>query len=143
MRKVLFAVLPVLLLAGCAIRQQVQPVSADIREVCIVENTSVRAGFVDALRRGLADRGYRVRMLAPTAPLDQCPVTATYSARWNWDLALYMSYAEIRVYRDLRPVGSAVYDATRGGGNLGKFIDADAKVRDLVRQLFPAAAAGA
>jgi len=141
--KVLVPLLSAAVLSGCAIRQQVQPAPADLREICIVENSGVRAGFVDSLRRTLTERGYRVRMLPSTARLDTCPVTATYSARWNWDLALYMSYAEIRIYRDLQQVGSAVYDATRGSGNLNKFIDAETKIRELVQQLLPASAPGA
>ncbi|MBZ8143390.1 hypothetical protein CLD22_26485 [Rubrivivax gelatinosus] len=140
MKKAIFAVLPVLVLTGCAIRQQVQAVPADLRELCVIENPGVRPGFVSELRSSLQARGYRVRMLAPTAKLDECPVTATYAARWTWDLALYMSYAEIRVYRDLRQIGSAVYDSTRGSGNPGKFIDAETKIRELVQQLFPAPA---
>jgi hypothetical protein len=35
------------------------------------------------------------------------------------------------------PAGNAVYDALPGGANLNKFISADAKIGELVDQLFP------
>ena len=42
--------------------------------------------------------------------------------------------------KDGKPVGEAKYDSTRGGGNMGKFIDADKKITELVNQLFPGGA---
>jgi hypothetical protein len=127
------------LLQACAIHQNVRPVErlAD-RQVCVIENPAVRAGFLDAYRRALMDRGYTVRQLPATATQNDCPVTSTYSANWRWDLAMYMAYAEINVFRGGQKIGEAKYDALRGGGNMGKFIEADKKILDLVRQLFPA-----
>lgn len=69
--------------------------------------------------------------------MTECSLTSTYIARWRWDLALYMAYAKIDVYRDGRPVGQALYDALMGGGRLDKFIDAEQKIRELVDSLFP------
>jgi hypothetical protein len=51
-------------------------------------------------------------------------------------MALYMRYAEIKVYRSAALVGEAVYDATWGGGRLDKFISAENKIRELVDELF-------
>jgi hypothetical protein len=48
-----------------------------------------------------------------------------------------MSYSKIVVYSNGAKVGEAIYDATRGGGRLDKFIDAEPKIRELVEQLFP------
>jgi hypothetical protein len=123
---------------GCAIQQTVIPVGKfESKEVCIIENPSVRAGFIEAYRRTLQNKGYSVRQIPATSSITECPITSTYSANWHWDLATYMAYAEIKVYRDGRPAGEAKYDTHRGGGNLGKFINADNKIVELVNQLFP------
>lgn len=51
-------------------------------------------------------------------------------------MALYMRYAEIKIYRSAPVVGEAAYDATWGGGRLDKFISAENKIRELVDELF-------
>jgi hypothetical protein len=126
---------------GCAIHQTVKPVQqVEGRQVCIIQNPAVRPGFAEAYRRSLSAKGYAVRELPPNAAITECPVTSTYSARWQWDLALYMSYAELRVFSNGRPAGEALYDSQRGGANMSKFIEADKKVDELVNQLFPGGA---
>jgi len=129
------------MLSGCAIHQNVRPVEKmEAREVCIVENGNVRSGFIESYKRALATKGYLVRQLPASASLIECPITSTYTANWRWDLATYMAFAEIKVYNNGKPVGEAKYDAMRGGGNMGKFIDADKKIVELVHQLFPGGA---
>jgi hypothetical protein len=124
-------------LSGCAIHQTVKPVDrfAD-REVCIIESPAVKAGFLESYKRALSAKGYLVRQLPASASIAECNITSTYNATWRWDLALYMAYAEIKVYSGGKPIGDAKYDSQRGGANMGKFIDADKKVNELVNQLF-------
>jgi hypothetical protein len=106
------------------------------REICVIENPAVRPGFIEAYKRSLTAKGYTVRHLAASGAITQCPVTSTYSANWRWDLALYMAYADIKVYSNGKLVGEAIYDSQRGGANMGKFIEADKKINELVNQLF-------
>lgn len=132
------ALVALLSLSGCAIHQTVKPVERfDSNTVCLVQNDTVRATFLDAYERALSNRGYAIKRLESGASLIACPVTSTYTASWRWDLAMYMSYAEIVVYQNGKPAGKATYDATRGGGNMGKFIGAEKKITELVDQLFP------
>jgi hypothetical protein len=126
------------LLAGCAIKQSVQPVARlSANEVCIIENLAVRPGFLDVYKRVLGEKGYAVRQLPPGAHFEDCPVTSTYTANWRWDLALYMAFADIRVFHKGEQTGQAVYDALGGSANMGKFIKGEEKIAELVNQLFP------
>jgi len=128
-------------LAGCAIQQTVRPVEAIAdRQICVIDNPAVRASFVEAYKRSLTGKGYEVRQVPASTPITGCGTTSTYSANWRWDLALYMAYAEIRVFSDGKPVGEAKYDSMGGGANMNKFIDADRKIQELVDQLFPGGA---
>ena len=137
----LLACLPVVLLTGCAIHQNVRPVDAvSDTQVCIINNPSVRPSVMAAYKTVLANKGYAVRELPESAAITECRVTSTYRANWRWDLAMYMHYAEFRVFVDGKEKGLAVYDATHGGGNMGKFIDADKKIAELINQLFPGGA---
>ena len=137
MRTLVFASLALLCL-GCAIHQRVEPVPRlESREICIVNNPNVREGFLAAYQGALAVKGFKTRLLDPTALPDACPLTSTYTANWRWDLALYMAFADISIFADGRRVGRAVYDSLGGGGNLGKFINAEEKIKELVELLFP------
>jgi len=135
------ACLPLALLAGCAIHQNVRPLEAvGDSQVCIINNPAVRPAVMAAYKRVLGDKGYTVHELPESAAITECRVTSTYQANWRWDLAMYMHYAEFRVFVDGKEKGVATYDATHGGANMGKFIDADKKIAELINQLFPGGA---
>ena len=138
MRKYVLLGLAVLVASGCSITQTVDPVgNLATSEVCIIESPQVREGFLPELKNALQIKNAQVHVLDSGATTSSCPVVLTYIARWKWDLAMYMSYAEINVYRDGQAVGKALYDATSGGGRMDKFIDAEPKIRELVNELFP------
>ena len=125
----------ILAIAGCSIKQQIEPAEVPSEaQVCIVENTDVREGFLKELTKVLDEKqvNYKVTDLEMAR---ECEWKVTYSARWSWDLALYMSYAEISVYRFGVLDGQAIYDATMGGGRPDKFIDSEPKIRELVEEL--------
>ena len=138
--RVIVPLLVGLALVACSIKQNVKAVTpADLatREICVRENKTVREGFLEAYRQALESKGFSVRVLDPDAGIRACPLLTTYTANWRWDLALYMAYAELTVFRDGNEIGKATYDALMGGGRMDKFIKADEKVRELVNQLFP------
>jgi hypothetical protein len=128
----------VLLLGACAITQNVSPVEPfDGKEICVIENPAVvQAAFLPTYQKKLEGKGYTVRVLPADAKVTDCPVTSTYTANWRWDLALYMAYADLRIFTNGKQAGQATYDSLSGGANLGKFIKADEKLGELVDQLF-------
>jgi hypothetical protein len=130
-----------MLFTGCAINQTVRPVEhfAD-KKICIIDNPAVREGFVASYRQALEAKGYVAQQMPANSSIVECAITSTYTANWRWDLAMYMTYANIKVYNGGKPVGEALYDANRAGLNTGKFINADKKIRELVDQLFPGGA---
>jgi len=138
--KFAFATL-ILSLAGCgSIQQQSQPVSHSAnepREICVIEDPTVRASFLDTYKTDLSQKGFTVRVLPQGTAVDACPLTSTYEAHWRWDLALYLAYADLKVYRNGRLDGEALYDAKSAMLNLDKFIDAGNKIQELTNQLFP------
>jgi hypothetical protein len=139
-RMVPLALLALIAVAGCSIQQQVTPVAASVRpggEICVVEDKSVREGFLPAYTRALQAKGFVVKVVASNAEAQSCALSSTYMANWRWDLALYLAYVKITVLRDGQQVGVATYDSLLGGGRLDKFIDADTKINELVGQLFP------
>ena len=125
------------LLQGCTIDQNVNSVaSKGIAEITIIENPAVKSTFLDALKAAVAEQGV-VAEVGPRSSLpEDYPCAMTYTANWTWDMALYLVYAEINVYQKGEEIGKAVYDARRGGANMGKFINAEQKVHELIGELF-------
>ena len=119
--RAIFTAIFVLLLGvihGCSIKQTVKPVelTGQPMEICIIKNEKVRPSFLHAYSDALKAKSIQVRTLDETTGLNECTFTSTYAAHWAWDVAMYMRYAEIKVYRGVALVGLAVYDVTWGGG---------------------------
>jgi len=130
-----------LFFAGCgSIDQVVKPVALskdEPREICLIENTALRQNFLAEYRNALSGKGFTIRMLPPKSSVSACPLTSTYAANWRWDLALYLVYANLKVFRNGQLDGEALYDSQRAGASTSRFINAGQKIRELTGQLFP------
>lgn len=125
-----------ILISACSITQNIEPAQISKgSELCIIENTDVREGFLKEYQSVLSSKGIPYRVVNKSSIPESCEWTSTYVARWTWDLSLYMSYAEIKVFYKGNLDGEAKYDSTMGGANMRKFIDAEPKIRELVDQL--------
>jgi len=132
-------------LAGCTIKQTVDAPELSPHldpEICLIPAKGVRQGFTDVYTANLESKGFKVTLLRPGASPSRCPLSTTYIGTWHWDAALYMNFADIRVYENGRKVGQALYDSRSGSGRPDKFINAENKINELVDQLFPRGAAG-
>ncbi len=90
--------LAAVVLTGCAITQEVTPVRLGqaAQELCVVRNSEVvQDGFHDVYVQVLERKGFRVRTLADKAPVDSCPLLATYEAIYRWDMAIYLARADL------------------------------------------------
>jgi hypothetical protein len=59
----------------------------------------------------------------------------TYDVNWGWDLAVYLTYANLRIYEGLTPIGEATYDARDGDARFDKFGHTEEKLDPLLDQL--------
>jgi len=137
-KRKLLLILPILMFSACSIKQEVKPVKImDNKKICIIEDKAVREGFLETYRKVLTEKDFSVKLLDKDAALDSCKLVSTYMGKWSWDLAIYLSYAEIKVYEDGKIIGSVLYDSTSGGGNIfKKFVNGENKITELVNQLF-------
>jgi hypothetical protein len=128
--------LALLLTAGCTITASVDPVPARaISSLCIVDNPKVWSKqFLPTLRDELARRGIRTTVHQGDVP-PECIRRLEYEANWKWDIAVYMSYVDIRIYDEGLQVGRATYDARNAAAHLGKFGRGDEKLAELVDRL--------
>jgi hypothetical protein len=123
----------IVLLSACAIHQNIDPVEDEtIKEMCVVWNPDVRDGFLIALTDAIEENGIATRVVEESEA-DDCTYRVTYTATWSWDLAIYLVYANIRVWEGKEQIGESEYNASGGSGRIfDKFVDAEEKVYELV-----------
>lgn len=127
-------------ISGCAITQQIRPVqlsneSSNDAFMCVLKNDRVRDSVLDEITRALDIRQYQYRVIDESFDKRQCEWVLTYVAKWRWDLAMYMSLAKFKIFQNGVLQGDAVYDATKGGGRMAKFITASEKIQELLDEL--------
>jgi len=126
----------VFLISACTITQNIEPAEmVSGSELCIIETPKVRDSFLIEYRQELTKKGIKSIVVQASDIPASCQWTSTYNALWSWDLSLYMSYAEIKIFNNGVLDGEAIYDSRKGGANTGKFIDAEEKITELVEQL--------
>lgn len=132
----LVAMLAAFLASACTITTHVDPVPpGTIASLCIRENPAVWSKeFLPALRAELARHGIATTVhdgpLPPT-----CIRRLEYEAQWKWDVALYLRYADIRIYDGDALVGRATHDARDAFARLDKFGPTKDRLAKLVDAL--------
>jgi len=127
-----------LLLQGCSIHENVVSVQGEtIDEICVIDNPSVKESFRKAITEKIQDNNIKARVISEDSKeeVSSCQYTMEYTANWTWDLALYLVYTKIELFKGEDLIGEAVYDARRGGGRMDKFINAENKVEELIKKM--------
>ena len=112
-----FILFILLTLIGCtSIEVQRPDPSLGIRHVCIQENPKVKVDdFVTVLREDFYRHGISTEVFSGANPVN-CEYILTYTALRSWDMAPYLSHAELRLEKDGRQVGYAEYHLRGKGG---------------------------
>ena len=133
----------IVLVTGCASTAVVEPVDAkahQIEQVCIVENPKAEvADLVVVLEAGFARHNIRTAKYEKSRLPANCEYTLTYIARQEWDLATFMSFAQLQIHHAGRVIASAEYD--HSGFDTDKWRRTATKIDPLIDELlagFPA-----
>lgn len=146
LKKLTITVAVASLLSGCAAKQEITQFNGKIpSQMCIAKHSAVKEGVLVALQKGLNSHGIKTSVIngsyiekhgmwQPNVNPEEaknCGAVVFYSARWSWDLATYMSFANIWVTDNTlnNKVAQATYISRHG---LDKFINAENKILELV-----------
>ncbi|MCG8591591.1 MAG: Sbal_3080 family lipoprotein [Proteobacteria bacterium] len=125
------------LLVGCT-SIQVQPLDRSLSPslVCIQHNPKVQvADFVDVLQAGFERHRIPTQVFEGDLPAS-CEFVLTYTALRSWDLATYLSHAELYLDRNGERVASAEYHLRgKGGYSLMKYQGTEQKMTPVIDQL--------
>lgn len=132
----------VVALSGCSISQTIDPIKTPVSRVCVHENPKVLMDeFQPELVKQIQEKGFHTKSYKDQQPID-CSHRLEYTANWAWDMAMYLTYADIRVFDRSGLAGKAIYDARSGGGRLDKFGRTAEKMKPLIDELFGSAPQG-
>lgn len=109
--------------------------------MCIEENPKVQVSdFVPVLQEGFARHGIETQLYAKI-PREQCAYVVTYTARRSWDMAPYLSTAEIVILGPRRQTLAKANYHLRGKGGLSlmKWQGTKSKIDPVIDELLSGA----
>lgn len=138
MRKAALA-LGLVLLASCSINDRVEPLAVSkISKICLKTNEAVHmSGFRPEVIYQFERHGVTTTTYSGARPKN-CRYHGDYVARWTWDMAMYLNFAEIKVYDRGKQIGLVEYDARVAQFHIGKFGTTRSKLDPLFDRLFAA-----
>ena len=110
--------------------------SLRVERVCIEGNQKVLVtDFVDVVREGFMRHGIATEFYLGERP-SHCEYKLTYTALRSWDLAPYLSHAELWLYRNDDLVAQAEYHLKgKGGYSMTKWQGTRTKMTPVIDQL--------
>ena len=140
MVRVLRAAAVLLLLSGCAApRFDGSPVDSSLtcdgHEVVVIMNSATRPGFLEAVEDWLSDNGYNYTVAPDSSQHELDKLTLEYVGRWSWDLAIFLSEAEITAFHQGQRVGRVGYRAPNTF-HLAKFGEGSQRIKYMMDVLF-------
>lgn len=116
--KIILLICSSLIFYGCTVLE-VSPMSPNVvlTRVAIIKNPKVKvADFTSVLKKGFEKHGILAEIYHEPYGELKSDFTVTYTALRDWDIAPYMTYAEISIRQNGRQIAHGEY-RHRGGGN--------------------------
>lgn len=127
-----------LCVSSCSIVKSVNAVQpgVTIDKIYVLRNKNVHMdGLHPEVMEQLKTLGFQVESF-DSAPPAGAVYTFVYTANWNWDMAMYLTYFQGTLMENGKVLGRVEYDSRRGGANMGKFGKTAEKIRPLLIDLF-------
>lgn len=129
--------LGLILLTSCSINDRVEPLPvAGMTKICLRTNEAVHmSGFLPEIIHQFGRHGVTATSYAGARPKG-CRYHGKYVARWTWDMAMYLNFAEIKIFDHGKQIGLVEYDARVAQFHIGKFGTTRSKLGPLFDRLF-------
>lgn len=140
MKKYIFLVLSLVMLSGCGMAYKHQPINglSQNDKICIINSIDTKAVFENTMVEWLREHNYQPQVLPANSNIIDCEWTLTYYGKWSWDVAFYLSDAEIKAYRNGNFAGESKFHVRGGNWNASpkKYSKAEPRVKEMMRRLF-------
>jgi hypothetical protein len=135
--KVGLIIICIFTLAGCT-SIKVTPLdrSYELSHVCIENNEKVIVSdFVGVIEDSFKDHSISTELYSGETPV-HCKYILKYTALQSWDMALYLSHAELRLFKGNTRIAYAEYHLRgKGGFSLVKWASVESKMKPVVDKL--------
>lgn len=141
MKKLFTALMVLVLCSGCVgIGYNITNVSGvkNASKIYIVEDIKTKEGFLDVMATWLKKHNYEFEILDENADKSQYEWVLTYNGKWSWDAAIYLSDAEINVYKNGIYESKTEFNVKGGAFNINpsKYGSGENRVREMMNKLF-------
>lgn len=137
MKNFLGFVLITLLMSACAAPRYTGSMieNKNFDEVVVVNHIKTKEGFLQTIESWLEKHNYKYTVASEGSKHNLDQLTLEYIGYWGWDLALYLTNAEITAYHKGQRVGEVQYRAPNSL-NLNKFGSAAERIGYMMDILF-------
>jgi len=140
MSRIIFVLGIVILISGCAgPRYSGTSIPSDILaqdpEILSINDHETRDSFQYAVEKWLADNRYTYVVKPEYSRYDPEKVTIEYVGYWSWDIALYLSSAEVEAFYKGKSVSKVIFKAPNSL-NTNKWGVAEARIGLMLDILF-------
>lgn len=104
------------------------------KNICIIKDGKTREGFCSAMESWLSKEGIKYSILPVGTDVEKCEWTLKYYGLWSWDLALFLSDAEITAFREGKLVGREKLRV--GQWDAHKFEKGEVRIHKMMDMLF-------
>jgi len=134
MNKLIFIVLTLITLSGCtAIRvENVTPI--ELKEqitIVVMKDGPTRDSVLPVVVNKLKSMNYVVNVVDDGSKVATSDYLLNYRAWWSWDLAMYMSKADMTIKQNNAILGQVQYRG-KGGLNMAKWGDAEERLGIMI-----------
>lgn len=102
--------------------------------ICIIKDGKTREGFSAAMESWLSKEGIKYSVLPVGSDVEICDWSLKYYGLWSWDLALFLSDAEITAFREGKLVGREKLRV--GQWDAHKFEKGEVRIHKMMDMLF-------
>lgn len=133
MKNILLLLLVILVSSCTSVTVNQLDATYNIKHVCIEENPKVIVSqFLGVIEDGFQNHSITTEVYVGERP-SHCEFNLTYTALQSWDITLYLSHAEFRLFKNNSRIAYAEYHLKgKGGFALNKWAGVKSKISPVI-----------
>lgn len=125
----------------CLIKHEANPLKepTSVNNIVIIKDETTREGYLDAVKDWLTRNDYKFKVVeAGKVKRSEEEWIMNYVGVWRWDMSIFLSKSEIKMFNKGKEVGNATYSVVgdQWSLNLSKWRSAEKTIHRMLDELF-------